>query len=784
MKSKSLIRRLVSNPIIQALVIYVSGAWVMIELVEYFIDHFNVNEQVRIIILVIMLCGLPIALFLAWFLSREKETMPSNILDKTDLPETIYDKGLSRKSHRLLFRQPRVIVPGIVIFLLLIVAGIRHFNRKARIRWANEKALPEIEQLWSEFRAKEAFNLVQKAEKYISTNPDFTKLRSQVTTKLTIFTDPPGADVYIRDYTNFEGEWKSLGKTPIDSILLPKYSFFLTKIEKTGYENVLAVLAVRPRSRDEFYRKLFPVGNIPPDMIYVEGYCQKDRVGFTDSSHGFFMDRYEVSNKKYKEFIDNGGYRYREYWKHEFIKDGTVLPWEKAMAEFTDKSGRPGPASWEAGDYPDGQDDYPVSGVSWYEAAAYAVFAGKSLPTSYHWKSGAGLCNNIFWWSFGSIINPISNFNGTGPEPVGRFKGINSYGAYDMAGNVREWCWNEAQAGRIIRGGAWNDYEYMYSYRSQLPPFDRSLKNGFRLVQYLDKENIPGWAFQQVEANEVRDYYQEEPVSEEIFRVYKHQFLYDKTALDATIEDRDEHPDDWILEKITFNAAYADERVIAYLYLPKNADPPYQTLVFFPGSGAIHGKDLVNSRFITWFLEYIVKNGRALIIPVYKGTFERNDGLISAWPDQSHQYTDYLNKWVKDFSRTIDYLETRPDINKDKIGFYGHSWGGWIGGIIPAIEERCKVNILVTGGFWFRTQSIADPLNYVTRIKIPTLMLNGKYDIIFTFDKDVKPFFDLLGTPEKDKRLRVYDTDHYVPKNEMIKETLNWLDKYFGPVSK
>jgi dienelactone hydrolase len=494
------------------------------------------------------------------------------------------------------------------------------------------------------------------------------------------------------------------------------------------------------------------------------------------------MDRYEVSNRKYKEFIDNDGYRNPEYWKQEFIKDGKILTWKEAMREFTDKSGRSGPASWEASDYPDGQDDYPVSGVSWYEAAAYAEFAGKSLPTSYHWKSGAGLCNQIFWWNFGSIIYPVSNFNGIGPEVVGRFQGINSYGACDMAGNVREWCWNEAQAGRIIRGGAWNDYEYMYSYRSQLPPFNRSPKNGIRLVKYIDEDKIPEWAFQQIEAHEVRDYYQEEPVSEEVFRAYKEHFLYDKTALDATIEERDERPVDWILEKITFNAAYGDERVIAYLYLPRNADPPYQTLVFFPGSGAVLTKDLINWRNTKWFQEYIVKNGRAFIHPVYKGTFERNDGLISAWPDQSHQYTEYLNKWVKDFSRTIDYLETRPDIDIDKIGFYGHSWGGWMGGIVPAVEERCKVNILITGGFWFRTQPIADPLNYVSRIKTPVLMLNGKYDIIYPFDKDVKPFYDLLGTPEKDKHLFVYETDHYVPKNEMIKETLNFLDHYFGPV--
>jgi dipeptidyl aminopeptidase/acylaminoacyl peptidase len=76
----------------------------------------------------------------------------------------------------------------------------------------------------------------------------------------------------------------------------------------------------------------------------------------------------------------------------------------------------------------------------------------------------------------------------------------------------------------------------------------------------------------------------------------------------------------------------------------------------------------------------------------------------------------------------------------------------------------------------------ADQINYVSRIKIPTLMLNGKYDYTFPYEKTVKPFFDLLGTPEKDKKLFLYETDHYVPKNEMIKEVLNWCDTYLGPV--
>jgi pimeloyl-ACP methyl ester carboxylesterase len=69
-------------------------------------------------------------------------------------------------------------------------------------------------------------------------------------------------------------------------------------------------------------------------------------------------------------------------------------------------------------------------------------------------------------------------------------------------------------------------------------------------------------------------------------------------------------------------------------------------------------------------------------------------------------------------------------------------------------------------------------------VKVPTLMLNGRYDMTFPFELTVKPMFDLLGTPAADKRLILYDTDHIVPLTEYIKETLAWLDKYLGPVKR
>ena len=166
--------------------------------------------------------------------------------------------------------------------------------------------------------------------------------------------------------------------------------------------------------------------------------------------------------------------------------------------------------------------------------------------------------------------------------------------------------------------------------------------------------------------------------------------------------------------------------------------------------------------------------------PVYKGTFERIDEQEPV-VGRGHKLTAWLIKWIQDFSRSVDYLETRADIDTSRIGFYGSSLGGWMGAFIPAVENRLKVNILITGGLLDRSPDF-HIVSFVSRIKIPTLMLNGKYDYTFPFEKSVLPFYDFLGTPAEDKKLIPYDTDHYVPKNEMIKEVLAWCDKYFGPV--
>ncbi|HBE41578.1 MAG TPA: hypothetical protein DDW27_10320 [Bacteroidales bacterium] len=680
-----------------------------------------------------------------------------------------------------LFNKQGILIPGSLATLVILGVVIFLLIRNSTMKWAKEKALTEIEQLIFKSDIAAAFKLVQKADKYISKDPEFQELSSLVMSDLTILTDPPGASVFTRNYADTIGKWKKLGITPIESLKMPSDEYYQVRIEKSGYENLMAVIRT---GIDTLYRKLFKQVEIPPGMVYVEGYKAEEAGNYLKVKNGFFIDRYEVTNKQYKEFVENGGYRNQKYWKHEFKKDGKVIRWEEVMSLFVDKTGRPGPFTWEAGDYPDSQDEYPVSGISWYEAAAYAEYAGKSLPTAEHWGSAVGFYIPYIDNTFGSRILPLSNFLGKGSDKAGKFPGISCFGAYDMAGNVREWCWNETPVGHIIRGGAWNDPIYMYSDMSQLPSFNRSEKNGFRCVKYIDKEKIPENAFKLIENIEGwayysgnRDFSKETPVEDKIFEIYKNQFLYDKTDLNARVEQKDLSNKDWIIEKITFDAAYGRERMIAYLFFPTNASPPFQTLVFWPGLNAVFEDSLIKGNW-KWNLDFILKSGRAVMYPEYYRTFERKDGPL---PMEGHKLTEWLIKACKDFRRSIDYLETRSDIDTNKLGFYGISWGGSMGWI-PAIEGRLKLNILIIGGFNGALLPEVHAINYLSRVKIPTLMLNGRYDYRYNIDINVEPFFDLLGTPSEHKRLKVYNTDHYVPKDEMIREVLAWCDKYLGPV--
>ncbi len=386
-------------------------------------------------------------------------------------------------------RRPRVLVPALLVIVVVVFSAVRLMQHRADLRWVRGEALPEIERLIAENDAWRnlvaPYRLAERAEAILGDDAELAKLFSQVSRDIDIVTEPPGARVYMKEYEDPDAEWSFLGTTPMEGVRVP-IGIFRWKIEKEGYETIFAAASTWDIGGEDdliggydLVRTLDEVGSIPSGMV---------RVRATDTEVGtledFFIGRYEVTNREFKAFVDNGGYRNPEYWKHAFVRDEREITWEEAQQEFVDQTGQPGPSTWVGGDFPRGQGDHPVSGVSWYEAAAYAEYAGMSLPTAEHWNAARGGFTPMIQWpqlgGFG-IFAPFTNFGGQGPVPVGSLPGVTAYGAYDMPGNVREWCWNETTRGRIVRGGSWEDNTYEFGYERQAPPMDRSPRNGSRL---------------------------------------------------------------------------------------------------------------------------------------------------------------------------------------------------------------------------------------------------------------------------------------------------------------
>jgi eukaryotic-like serine/threonine-protein kinase len=635
----------------------------------------------------------------------------------------------------------------------------------------------------------EAFALAVRAERSISSDAALAKLWPVISYPLSVETTPPGVEVYRKDYVDANAVWQPVGKTPFKNVRQPR-GMFVWKFEKPGYGTVLRnTHGIIPRfmfvpagGSVEAQVTLDEVGKIPAGMVrvstakyfttlFIPGYEGMPELALGD----YWIDQYEVTNRQFKAFVDQGGYQKHEYWKIDFQGDGKHLSWDEAMALFRDGTGRSGPKGWVQGEYPKREDNYPVSGISWYEAAAYAEFAGKSLPTIYHWNRAAGPFSAAY-------IVPASNFGNSGILAVGSKQDMSPWVNYDMAGNVKEWIWTEAESGkRYVLGGAWDEPNYMFIDPDAQSPFLRAPNTGFRCVKYIEPESIPKIATDPMSSPR-RDLSKEKPVSNELFEAYRGLYFYDKTPLNASVEPVDQGDADWTAERITYTAAYGSERAAAYLFMPKNPKQPLQTVIFFPGSNALLLRKF--SIYSTANIDAVLKSGRAVLYPVYKSTYERGDGMESDVADKSSTWRDHVIMWVKDASRAIDYAETRPELDHNKLAYYGYSWGAEMGAIVPAVEPRIKVCVFALGGLDFhRSLPEVDTINFVSRVKQPVLMLNGHYDFFFPVESTQEPFYRLLGSRKDQKKHLLYETGHNIPRNELIKESLNWLDHYLGPVN-
>jgi eukaryotic-like serine/threonine-protein kinase len=684
---------------------------------------------------------------------------------------------------------PPVVVPGgasartrlaaaLVAILLAGGSVVWWAQRSAKVRWARQEALPQIVRLAEAEKFDDAFRLAQQALPYIPNDPFLARQIEAISTRADIHSEPAGADVFYRPYGRNE-PWRRLGTTPVVNASVPDILMHW-KVQMAGRETAEDLGPVWEPQVD-FHLTLFAADQVPTGMVRIRSAGQPFKAVLAGLENlaevnlpDYWIDRHEVTNRAFKQFVDDGGYRRAELWREPFLKDGRTLTFDAAMAQFRDATGRPGPATWETGTYVPGQEDYPVAGVSWYEAAAYARWSGKSLPTVYHWSRAADQ-------RLSSDVVPISNFGGRSLRAVGTSGGITRAGTTDMAGNVKEWCLNASGANRYILGGAWSEPVYLFNDPDALSPFARQATHGFRCIKVDRPEDLSPVLTAPMEDTS-RDPRKAKPVSEPVFQTWRRLlYSFDHGDLKAKVESVDVSSPEWRVEKVSYAAAYGGERIPAYLFLPKSGSPPYQAVVFFPGANAIYERSSAHVRAGPGYFNYIVRSGRALLYPIYKSTFERGDELKDPSPNMTASYRDHAIMWAKDVGRSVDYLESRPDIAKKKIGLLGLSSGAELAPLLLAVEPRLSLGLICLGAFSLQPSlPEADAVNFAPRVKVPVLMLNGRFDFYGPTAISQEPLFRLLGTPSEHKRRVVYETSHSIPRNEMIKEVVNWMDKYWG----
>jgi eukaryotic-like serine/threonine-protein kinase len=688
-----------------------------------------------------------------------------------------------RPAARARFGAPVVLAAALTLVLLTAGVAAWLFTRRAHIEREHAATVEEAEQLVDAGRFVDVWRMAGGGLRRWPDDARLQRAMQASTDTVTIATDPPGAEVMFKAYADIDGEWVPLGTSPLNAVRAP-LGMLRWKVAKAGFEPLEARLEVgapsaaagRPDTEARPIR-LRRVGEGFPGAVFVPGgpYRGKDLADY-------WIDRTEVSNRDFKQFIDHGGYQNPKFWTELERVSPALFGRLGRAAEFSDRTGRPGPSTWELGAYPEGQDDYPVSGVSWFEAVAYCASMQKTVPTVFHWRKAFGE-------TFFMEVVTLGNFNGRGPEAVGRLKDLGPYGTYGMAGNVKEWVWNDHEGQRYILGGGWNEPIYQATNDDARPPLDRAGTNGIRCVKETAPSDASAFApwgspVPRLDATRLR------PVSDSEFAALRRFYSYDPTPLDARVEHTDDQ-EHWRRERVSFAAAYEGERVRANILLPRNVRPPYQAVVWFPGSYALELKSSERDLPFSVYFDFVARSGRALVYPVYSGMYERRrpaPAVVAgrAGPPPINERRDRVVRWAKDFSRTLDYLESRADFDLSRTAYYGYSLGAGQALPILGIERRLRTAILLTGGLYpTAPPPEIDPVNFLPRTELPVLMLGGRYDFIFPVETSQKPLFNLFATPAGHKRLVIFENaGHVPPRIELIREVLDWLDRYLGPVQR
>jgi predicted esterase len=752
--------------VMRVLVAYIVASWLLLQVADVLSSILSLPDWAPKLVFLLLAIGLVPALILAW------------AYDIT--PDGIKADDEVRASERPGERKEKSFLPiASVGFAAAVIGATLFWIAGADERWMQNEGIPEVERQIAVGDTQAAF---AAAMKVVERDPDSDLLEGywrEFSWKQNFPSQPEGASVYRRDFDDPETEWQFLGVTPLYDVRVPK-GMSVYRFELEGHEPVIRLSGGLSGSADRIpvsgeedgnYHEAHiddvtfdQVGAIGANEIRVPGMqIELDDKNVTMAD--FFISRYEVTNREYQAFVNAGGYEQPEFWEHRFVLDGEDIGWDEAMSKFVDTTVQPGPSTWIGGAYPEGEDEYPVGGISWYEAAAYARFAKQDLPTVHHWRRAHA--NAALTWEIAR-----SNVESAASAPVGEYRGVGWVGTLDMLGNVREWCANPVGDLKTTLGGGWDDAAYMVepsiSNPGELPAFDRSPANGVRLARLNDERDASAAMLESIEPRQSR--VRVEPASDEVYAAILRNYEYSTAPMNATVDDTTEIRG-FTRHRISFDVDEGGDRMHVYLYLPDEGGGRHPVMYYWASSHAFY---LTSIEEFTLRLDFMLKRGWAVVVPVLDHMFERGTGVPPSLT--GIKYRDQFVRWMREMRRSLDYLETRADLDMNTLVFNGFSWGGRLGAAALAIEPRFKAGILNQTGFGlFRHYDVVEE-HYLPRVTQPVLQFNGRFDSDFRLEESAKPYFEMLGSEHK--KHVVGPTGHFVPMKTVIGETLAWLDEH------
>ncbi|RPG56947.1 MAG: hypothetical protein CBC56_001745 [Flavobacteriales bacterium TMED96] len=670
------------------------------------------------------------------------------------------------------------LILNISLTVILIFVFLFFFRKINSTQKLLDEELPKIIELYDKGKIFDVYILTQSLHKLNPNNEIinnyFKKSRRYVKVKTNV--DSVKVSIKIIGDSLF----RQIGFTPIDSFAVPRVrNSYLLKLEHNGVNYIekatfnhkynLPVKKFKfPQNHKAFLGKNF-------NRMWLQG------VQFDDIKiEPFTISKFEVSNKEYQEFLDDGGYLNPKFWDFPITIDKRSYDFKSSMKLFTGKYGKSGPANWSYGKFPNGLENHPVTGISWFEAKAYAKYRNLDIPNVFQWlyASGTG-----FSGIYDSRVIDNSNFNSNQMREVTDARG-SANGVNNIAGNVKEWLHNPFGNKRdeySILGGSYQEPSYYVKNYASLPPMDRSIGNGIRLVKNLTKNRkdrnktlvIPDF---------YRDITIEPDVSDEVFELFKSQFEYKKKELNVSTQIANNFKEGYTLETFSMKTTYESrESLFGYIIYSNSYDDRYNPVIIVPSARAILNKtvDELPETILSQF-KYLIDEGYAIFHPIYYNTYSRERAIDTWLPNESEEYKEMIIKWGQDYKRSLDYLQTRKDFKFENLSYYGYSLGSRYANIFLAIDKRVKSAFLVVGGLRMqKSKKEIDEHYYLRRVQTPIFHIVGKLDATLGYEDVYLPWKKLVGTDLKDLRtLELDGFGHGIPKDTIVKYHKSWIEKY------